>query len=36
MIPPAKKPFHQPYSFFIEGPVGDERPRSSWRFLLPS
>jgi len=46
MLPPAKKGFHQPYSFFIEGPVGEERPRrfleifaailkhSNYRFLL--
>lgn len=46
MLPPAKKAFHQPYSFFIEGPLGEERPRkfleifaailkhSNYRFLL--
>ena len=46
MLPPAKKAFHQPYSFFIEGPAGEERPRrfleifaailkhSNYRFLL--
>jgi Fe-S oxidoreductase len=46
MLLPVKKPPHQPYSFFIEAPVGDERPRrflqifaailkhSNYRFLL--
>jgi Fe-S oxidoreductase len=46
MVPPVKKSSHQPYSFFIEAPVGDERPRrfleifaailkhSNYRFLL--
>jgi Fe-S oxidoreductase len=46
MVPPASKGFQQPYSYYIEGPLGGERPRrfleafaailkhSNYRFLL--